>query len=234
MFQRIAQRLSSRRPLAMLALAGLLAASAAQASPLAPFNATYQASYMGMHANGQMSLAREGEHWKYTLNIRNQVADLSQSTVFDEHQGRLRPLSSSDRSVALIKRKSVQARYDWNASQATWTGDLKPERRGPVALQAGDMDALLIHLAVVRDVAAKRPLNYRLVDEGRAKAMRYEVAGTEAITVGGSSRQATKVVRRDDKRETLAWVVPGIPVPARILQRENGRDTIDLTLQSWD
>ncbi|MCR6685158.1 DUF3108 domain-containing protein [Pseudoxanthomonas sp.] len=210
----------------------LLAAGAAQAAALAPFNASYRASYLGMQANGSMTLARDGNRWKYSLNIRNQVADLSQNTVFDEHQGRLRPLSSSDRSVALIKRKSVQASYDWNAGQATWSGDVKSERRGPVALQPGDMDALLINLAVVRDVADGKPLNYRMVDEGRVKAMSYEVAGREQITVAGRARQATKVVRRDDDRETLAWIVPGMPVPARILQREGGKDTIDLTLQS--
>ena len=210
----------------------LLAAGAAQAAALAPFNASYRASYLGMQANGSMTLARDGNRWKYSLNIRNQVADLSQNTVFDEHQGRLRPLSSSDRSVALIKRKSVQASYDWNAGQATWSGDVKPERRGPVALQPGDMDALLINLAVVRDVADGKPLNYRMVDEGRVKAMSYEVAGREQITVAGRARQATKVVRRDDDRETVAWIVPGMPVPARILQREGGKDTIDLTLQS--
>ncbi|WP_374013525.1 DUF3108 domain-containing protein [Pseudoxanthomonas koreensis] len=210
----------------------LLAAATVQAAALAPFNARYQASYMGMKADGHMSLAREGEHWKYQLTVRNQLADLTQTTVFDEHQGRLRPLSSSDRTVMLIKRKSVQADYDWSAAQATWHGDVKPERRGPVALQPGDMDALLINLAVVRDVAAGRALDYRMVDDGRAKAMHYEVAGKEQITISGKPRQATKVVRRDDKRETVAWIVPGMPVPARILQREDGKDTIDLTLQS--
>jgi hypothetical protein len=218
--------------LSAFALLGLLAAGLVHAAALAPFNATYHASYMGMQADGQMNLARDGDRWKYSLNIRNQVADLSQSTVFDEHQGQLRPLSSSDRSVALIKRKAVQASYDWNAGQATWSGDVKPERRGPVALQPGDMDALLINLAVVRDVAAGRPLTYRLVDEGRAKDMRYEVAGQEPISVAGKTHQATRIVRRDDKRETIAWVVAGMPVPARILQRENGRDTIDLTLRA--
>ncbi len=220
---------------AWLAAALLLAATAAQAAPaLEPFNARYQASYMGMKADGHMTLAREGQHWKYQLKVRNQLADLTQTTVFDEHQGHLRPLSSSDHSVMLIKRKSVEAEYDWSAAQATWRGDVKPERRGPVALQPGDMDALLINLAVVRDVTAGKPLDYRLVDDGRVKDMRYEVAGKEQITVAGKQRQATKVVRRDDGRETIAWVVPGMPVPARILQREDGKDTIDLTLQSLD
>lgn len=220
------------RPLTWIAAAALSVASL-PAMALQPFKADYLASYMGMQANGTMSLAREGsERWKYSLRIRNQVADLSQNTVFDVHQGTLRPLSSSDTSVALIKRKSVTASYDWKNAQATWTGDVKPERRGPVKLQAGDMDALLINLAVARDLAAGKPLAYRMVDEGRVKPMRYEVAGKEPVTVAGKTQQATRVVRRDDKRETIAWIVPGMPVPARILQREGGQDTIDLTLKA--
>ncbi len=222
----------TRTPTRLPLMLGLLAA-ASPALALEPFTADYTASYMGMQANGTMSLAREGsERWKYSLRIRNQVADLSQNTVFDVHQGTLRPLSSSDTSVALIKRKSVTASYDWKNTQATWTGDVKPERRGPVKLQAGDMDALLINLAVARDLAAGKPLAYRMVDEGRVKPMRYEVAGKEPVTVAGKTHQATRVVRRDDKRETIAWIVPGMPVPARILQREGGQDTIDLTLKA--
>lgn len=210
-----------------------LAAAAAPAVALEPFTADYTASYMGMQANGTMTLAREGsDRWKYSLRIRNQVADLSQATVFDEHGGTLRPLGSSDSSVALIRRKSVTASYDWKSGQATWSGDVKPERRGPVKLQAGDMDALLINLAVARDLAAGKPLAYRMVDEGRVKQMRYEVAGQEPVTVAGKRHQATRVVRRDDKRETIAWIVADMPVPARILQRENGQDTIDLTLKT--
>ena len=40
------------------------------------------------------------------------------------------------------------------------------------------------------------------------------------------------VVRRTDKREMYVWLVPGMPVPARVLQRENGIDTVDLTVKS--
>ncbi len=226
-----ARRFRARLPALFLLLA--LGTGTAQAAALEPFTAEYQASYLGMQATGSMTLARQdGNRWKYSLNIRNQVADLSQSTVFEEHQGRLRPLSSSDRAVALIKKKSVDAQYDWTAGQATWTGDVKPERRGPVKLQAGDMDALLINLAVARDLAAGKPLSYRMVDEGRVRPLQWDVVGKEQVTVQGVSKEATKVVRRTDKREMYAWIVPGLPVPARILQRENGVDTMELTIRS--
>ncbi len=214
-------------------LLALAAGNACAATALAPFTADYQASYMGMQADGKMTLAREqGGRWKYSLSINNALANISQSTVFDEHQGRLRPLSGNDRATALIKKRNVEASYDWNAGQATWTGDLKPERLGPVQLKAGDMDALLVNLAVVRDLADGKPLNYRLVDEGRVRPLNWEVVGQETVMVDGSQKQATKVVRRTEKREMYVWIVPGLPVPARILQKENGRETINLVVRS--
>lgn len=203
--------------------------------PLQPFTAQYKASYMGMQATGTMTLSSQGANrWSYDLGIRNQIANLSQQTVFEENNGQLRPLSSSDSSTVLIKRKAVKTKYDWNTGQATWSGDVKPNQTGPVKLQPGDMDALLINLALVRDVQAGRPLNYRMVENGRIKPMSYRVVGEEKVTFSGQTREATKVARiGDSKREIIAWVVPDLPVPVRLLQRENGQDVLELTLQSF-
>ena len=94
------------------------------------------------------------------------------------------------------------------------------------------MDALLINLAVARDVAAGKPLNYRMVDEGRVKQLSYQIVGKENIAVGGKQRQATKIVRTDNGKQTIAWVVEGIPVPVRLLTRKDGKDDIDLRIRA--
>lgn len=216
-----------------IAAAAALAMASLPALALEPFTANYQASYMGMQANGVMTLASEsGNRWRYSMQIKNQLADLSQSTVFEEQAGKLRPLTSHDRSVLLVKRKQVDARYDWNTNQATWTGDVKADRSGPIRLRTGDMDALLINLAIARDLADGKPLTYRMVDDGRIKPMTYRVVGKENITVAGKSQEATKVSRVDGNKEQIAWIVPGMPVPARLLQREDGKDALDLTIKS--
>ncbi len=225
--------MSIRVPAALLG-AGLLAAASLPAAAVEAFTAQYQASAMGMQGDGQMSITSQGNNrWQYSLTVKNQLVDLSQKTVFDEQKGWLRPISSSDLSRLLVKKKAVNANFDWAKNQATWTGDVKPERAGPVALKSGDMDALLVNLALVRDVAAGKPLNYRMVENGSAKAMSYQVAGKEKITVGGQSRDATKVVRTAGNKQTIVWVVADMPVPARILQREDGQDSIDLQVKSW-
>ncbi|NNC09823.1 DUF3108 domain-containing protein, partial [Corallococcus exiguus] len=80
------------RPLTWIAAAALSVASL-PAMALQPFKADYLASYMGMQANGSMTLSSEGANkWRYTLQVKNQLADLSQSTVFEEVRGQLRPL----------------------------------------------------------------------------------------------------------------------------------------------
>lgn len=212
----------------------LLAVASAPVAAVEAFTADYQANAMGMQGNGQMSITSQGNNrWQYSLTIKNSLVDLSQKTVFEDDGGMLRPLSSSDVSRLLVKKKSVNTVFDWSKNQAVWTGDVKPERAGPVALKPGDMDALLVNLAIVRDVAAGKPLNYRMVENGNAKAMSYQVAGKEKITVGGKSRDATKVVRTSGKKEMIVWIVAGMPVPARILQREDGQDSYDLQIKSW-
>ena len=215
---------------AFVALASLPALAAAPG--LKPFNADYVANYMGMEGAANMQLVQTGAQWKYTLKIQSSLATLSQVTTFEENGGQWRPLSGSDNASVLIKRTNKQAQYDWAKGVATWSGDVKPDRAGPVELKPGDLDAMLVNLAIARDVAAGKPLRYRMVDDGRAKDMVYTVAGKETITVGGKSQQATKVQRTDGNKQTLIWVVDGLQAPARILQRKDGNDEVDLQLKS--
>ena len=190
-------------------------------------------NYLGIQGVGRMVLAQaSGNRWRYSLDIGGSMATLNQTTVFEDSNGQWRPISNSDTSELLIKRKQKNATYDWARGEARWTGDVKPERAGPVKLQAGDLDAMLINLAIARDVAAGKPLRYRMVDDGRVKQLNYQVVGKESITIGGKARQATKVTRTDgDKQETL-WVVSDLPVPVRILRRKAGEDEMDLRLKS--
>lgn len=235
---RTAPRLFAART---LLLAGTLLAGAS-AWALEPFTAEYRASYMGMQATGNMTLARHGEdQWEYKVEVAGMGARLTQSTLFDEHGDHWRPLKSVDSQAGesglaamLVKNRSVETIYDWEANQARWSGDVDSDEAGPVRLRPGDMDGMLINLAVVRDVAARQPLNYRLVEDGRVRGQQFRVDGTETINVAGKEVEATRVVRTSGRRETIAWVVDDLPVPARILQRRSGRDHLDLQLQSFN
>lgn len=213
-------------------LAGALLTASLPALAIKPFSADYTASYMGMQGNGRMTLAAAGPgRWKYSLEVSSALANLSQSTVFEEKAGQWRPLSGNDSSKVLTRGKNKTATYDWSRGVATWGGDVKPDRAGPIKLQSGDLDALLINLALVRDALAGKPMSYRMVEDGRVKQLTYTVAGKETIDVGGRSQTATKVTSTNGDKQTIAWVVDGMPVPARILQRDKGQDAIDLRVR---
>ena len=216
---------------AFLACACALPAFAADG--LQPFTATYDASYMGIHTTGTMTLVSSGDdRWTYRFRIDSPIAKVEQVTVFQAEGDRWRPLSNSDSSTFLVKKNHKQATYDWSAGEARWSGDVKDDRRGPVALKPGDLDAMLLNLAIARDAADGGTLSYRMVDDGKARQMRYRVVGTETVSVGGQRHEATKVSRKDGNKEQILWVVDGLPVPTRILQRKDGHDEMDLRLKS--
>ena len=222
--------MKSLRTTALLSL--LLAAAPAWA--VKPFTADYEASVMGgISADAQMTLASAGgDRWNYVLSVDSPVATLRQSTVFEARGGAWRPLSGNDSTQMLIKKSQKNASYDWAKGEARWSGDVKADRAGPVKLQDGDLDAMLLNLAIVRDVAAGKPLNYRMVDNGVVRAQSYQSLGKETITVAGKPRTATKVSRTSENKQVIVWVVDGLPVPARILQKKDGKDELDLVLQS--
>ena len=198
-----------------------------------PFIADYTASWKGVQADAKITLSNAGsDRWRYELSISNRLGSARQMTLFDERDGTFRPLSGVDTAQLLFKRSKVETTYDWSRLEARWTGDVKSDRTGPVRLMAGDLDGMLLNLALVRDVAAGKPLNYRLVDNGSARPQSYRVLGTEQITVAGQSRTATRIMRSSDNKQVIVWIVDGIPTPARILQRKDGKDELELTLRA--
>jgi len=237
---------SSSTAIRALLLALMALWHSAVAAGITAFEADYRANFMGLQASANMSLTAaesEGEgapRWMYRLEIEGAGARLLQSTLFEADGDDWRPLSSHDSQLGesgvarlLVKNRSTESNWDWQRQEARWTGDIDPERSAPVPLQAGDLDAMLLNLVLVRDVAARRPLSYRLVDDGRAREQRFQRAGTEEISVGEVTHRALKVRREDGNRAITVWIVEGVPVPVRILQQRKGKDHIDLRLNQW-
>ena len=218
------------RSTALVAL--LLAAIPAWA--VKPFTADYKASVMGgISADAQMTLASAGgDRWNYTLSVESPVATLRQSTTFEDHDGAWRPITGNDFTQMMFKKSQKNASYDWAKGEARWSGNVKPDRVGPVKLEQGDLDAMMLNLAIVRDVAAGKPLNYRMVDNGVVRQQSYQNLGQETVTVSGKPRSATKVSRTSENKQVIVWVVEGLPVPARILQKKDGKDELDLVLKA--
>ena len=212
---------------------------------LAPFVASYQAYNAGSLAGSAVMrlVKRGGDLWRIDLDVKADagVAGLAgvtmqQSTAFRSDDGlSYLPLGQSTVRSAVFSKKKATGVYDWTSHLARWSGDVKDTRKAPVSLQNGDLSTLLLNLAVIRDAQPGRNLNYRLVDDGRARQHAYAVAGqNENIAVGELSYDALRVTRTNGGNdETIMWVASGVPTPVRILQREDGKDKLDLRLVQY-
>jgi hypothetical protein len=227
-----------------LALAALFAAAATPAFALEPFVASYQAWNAGKPVGtAKMQVANtEGGRWRMDLGIKANRGfagllglNIEQSMVFQVENDQYRPLSQASVKHALFTGKKITGVYDWNAMSARWQGDVGKNRTAPVPLREGDTSTLLLDLAVIRDAAPGKVLNYRVVDNGRARDHQYTVAGqTEAVAVEDIRYDAMRVERSNGGNDELIfWIADGVPTPVRILQRQNGQDGIDLRLVEY-
>lgn len=208
---------------------------------LEPFVATYQALYKGKEAgDATMQVTHAGDdQWRVDMAVRGRKGfasvlglNIEQSTVFQNAGSIYVPLSQSTVRKTLFFGKKVTGVYDWKNGTVQWEGDLKKERRQPIALKAGDQSALLLNLSLMRDAHPGRTLSYRYVDLGRVRQYDYRAAdATENVQVGELSYDALRIQRiNSGDNETILWIANGVPTPVRILQRDKGEDQIDLRL----
>src|SRR6476469_3976012 len=118
-----------------------------QTPGLQPFVATYQVFHDG-HELGEATLQLvhvDGARWRIDLGMKGHGLmrltglNLQQSTLFDSDGADFRPLAQSTVKRAFLSSKKTVGLYDWGRRVAHWTGDVRKERTGPVALQPGDM-----------------------------------------------------------------------------------------------
>ena len=196
-----------------------------------PFVARYEVGFNGDVAQGRIQLApRPAGRWAISMQFGNLLASLQQATVFEVHGDRLRPLGNSRVVATPLTHRTIVGRFDWRAGRWTLEGDVKQNHRGPVALQAGDLDPLLLEFALVEDVRAGRSTRYRVLENGRARYFDYRRLAPETVMVEGHAREAVKLFASEGRKRYVAWVVPDLPLPVRLLQSQPGGDTIDMRL----
>ena len=211
---------------------------------LVPFRATYSVARNGSPAGvaSMQVVDLGGGRWRLDLGIRGTQGlaglaglNLQQSTVFERIGDTFRPISQATIKHLLLSNKRITGTYDWSRNSAHWTGDVSSKRRAAVPLQAGDMNALLVNLAVVRDADAGKPLHYRVVDNGRARLQTFTTsAAKEVVTVGDLSYDAWHVSRTNAGNDGMdAWVSDNVPTPVRILQKDSDTGTLELLLTDY-
>lgn len=233
----------------MTFLLGVWMTGTLQAAALTPFTAHYQV-FEGGKAQGEatLQLASSGPgEWRYAMSVRGtsglaRIAgfEMQQSTLLREQGERLIPVSAHSEGGVLFKHKVIETLFDWTRREVRWTGDVKSDQRGPVALQddsvSGQALNLMISLDVPQDIAVGDALRYHMVERGKAKDVAYVARGMETINVpaGRYAAQALTYDRGEGEhqKDTTVWISPelDLPTPIRVLQREEGEDAFEMRL----
>ncbi len=207
------------RPVTLLALCGLLAASwaapAAQAQEaLKPFTATFEVVYRGMNAGTTtLELSPEGgDRWRYVsrANARGVFrlvlsGEIRQTSQFTLGASGPRPIRYvADDGTEDIKR-DIRLDFDWKAGRVRGTAEAQPV---DLALRDGLQDGMSVQIALMRALAAgERPRRFFLIDKDEIKEYVYEQEGTARIktAIGELDAVVWSSRRPTSDRVTRVW-----------------------------
>jgi hypothetical protein len=233
-------RLTAFAVLSLAAGSGL-----AQASALQPFTARYEVLRDGKsQGEAVMKLEQIGDaRWKFSSDVRGTSGmarlsgfEMTESTNFEVRpDGGLKPLSASAEGGISLRRRSIDTEFDYASNEVRWSGDAKPDQRGPAPLSERTVNPQILNLALAQQLraGAEGSIRLDLVNRGDSDPVEYRIGAKESVSVPLGTREAiTLQHRRTDKDRVITlWIDPTLPpAPVRVLQREDGEDAYELRL----
>jgi hypothetical protein len=228
---------------AALALTGI--GGLAQASALQPFVARYEVFRDGK-SQGEAVMRLEqvgGSRWKFSSEVRGTSGmarlsgfEMSERTEFELlADGGLKPLTASAEGGISLRRRSIVTEFDYARNEVRWSGDAKPDQRGPAPLSERTVNPQILNLALAQQLraGAEGSIRLDLVNRGDSDPVEYRIGAKESVSVPLGTREAiTLQHRRTDKDRVITlWIDPNLPpAPLRVLQREDGKDAYELRL----
>jgi hypothetical protein len=191
-----------------------------------------------------MKLERiEGSRWKFSSDVRGTSGmarlsgfEMSEHTEFEVREdGGLKPLSASAAGGISLRRRSIDTEFDYARNEVRWSGDAKPDQRGPAPLSARTVNPQILNLALAQQLraGAEGSIRLDLVNRGDSDPVEYRIGEKQSVSVPLGTREAiTLQHRRTDKDRVITlWIDPSLPpAPLRVLQREDGKDAYELRL----
>ena len=210
------------RPVTLLALCGLLAASLSAPAvraqdtqrSLKPFSASFEVVYRGMNAGTTtLELSSEGgDRWRYVsrANARGVFrlalsGEIRQTSQFTLGAAGPRPIRYvADDGTEDVER-DIRLDFDWKAGRVRGTAEAQPV---DLAVRDGLQDGMSVQIALIRALAAdERPRRFFLIDKDEIKEYVYEQEGVARIkTAAGELDTVIWSSRRPNSdRVTRVW-----------------------------
>jgi hypothetical protein len=160
--------------------------------------------------------------------------DLDERSHWRFSEGVILPIEFQSKRKGGDAEDNAKLVFDWANHRVRNVG---APPRWEIPLAVGDLDPLLIQLALRLDLArGKRSFEYSVPRQARAKTYAFAQAGAETIELESRSVETLKIERTNDRDDQLSiWVAPEFEFFAvRIMkERSRGLDT-ELLLRSLE
>jgi hypothetical protein len=216
-------------------------ASAAERTPLPPFEAVYSLSRDGIRIGTVVANFERPAPDRYTYRthtdpsgflalFRNET--VTESSEGEAASGGFRPTAYSYHHESNDGGRNLTVQFDWAEQRATVdSGD----SRWSLALEPGTLDKLVVQLALMEALHAGQATPFFTVaDGGHLKEYQYRAYGRETLTLAQQPIDTVRVRRfkqRQPSHLTL-WCAPSLHyLPVR-LDRQRGDETYRMELES--
>jgi len=204
----------------------------------------FKAEYLLQHNNleiGRVELsvvALANNRYKLTSTTHSsgllsfiQNHKLTESSLFELHKGKIRPLDYQYLKQSRKQEKDVKLSFNWQQLNVTNT---TAGQSWSMPISEGVLDKALMQIALMLDIGdSNSTINYQIADGGKLKQYRFKPLGTDSTSVADNTYKTNKFARTKGrhKRITYYWCAPALHnLPIR-LQREKKYGTFEMLLQ---
>ena len=215
------------------------ATAADKAVPL--FNAKYQLQHNNLEIGRiELSVATLGNN-RYQLTSTTHSSGLlsfiqshkvTESSLFELHNEKLRPLNYQYLKQSSKQKKDVKLNFNWQQLNVTNTAD---NQSWNMPISEGVLDKALMQIALMRDINdSGDSIQYDIADCGKLKQYHFTPQGSEDINIAGKTYKTKKFARSKGRHKNITyyWCAPALHNLPVQLQREKKYGLFEMHLQS--
>ena len=208
----------------------LLALNAQGETALAPYTATYKASFNGIPVVITQTLATIPTGYRVVTAAANALGEIREQEDFHVTDGAILVDEYRYQRSLLGSRRDEQLSVDRSQGIAHYQRDGNPR---DIPLQPGYLGPISYQVQLRRDLSAgKTRFDYQVMDRGKVKQYVFQSEGTDTIhtVTGDLDAVCVRRVRDDNVRQTIFWMAPTLGYQLVKLRQEEGGDSYELLL----
>jgi len=156
---------------------------------------------------------------------------LIESSLFELHNGKIRPLNYQYLKQSSKQEKDVRLTFNWQQLKVTNTA---ADQSWSMPISEGVLDKALMQIALMLDISdSDNTINYQIADGGKLKQYHFKPLGSDNTKISGKQYKTLKFARTKGRHKNITyyWCAPTLHNLPVLLQREKKYGQFEMRLQ---